>query len=67
MACLCMVSLLCSGAILGQPAAAVEELPVSHDILCTVCSSAELLPLPELFGVQRAALLGTNRGVCNRA
>lgn len=58
----CVCALCCSGAIPGQPAAAVEELPVSHGIVCTVCSSAELLPLSELFGIQRTAFLGTDGG-----
>lgn len=54
--------LICSCAIPGQPAAAVEELLVSHDIVRAVCSGTELLPLPQLPGVQRTAILGTDRG-----
>jgi hypothetical protein len=62
---LLLLSLMwCSGAISRQPAAAVEKLSVCHDILCTVCCGAELLPLPELPWVQCIAVLGTDRSKC---
>lgn len=52
----------CSGTVSCKPIPAVEELSLCYCGMHAVCSNIQLLPLSQLFGVQCAAILGTNGG-----